>query len=114
MDIQEGSYGGRPGKDGLDAVDTLYANTRNNPVEDIESHYPLRVTRYELNVDTRPGRWRGGLGTVREIEFLAPGGSRQRAPASAARIAGAACNGCGVPITTASILLSRSMASTSV
>ena len=74
MDIQEGSYGGRPGKDGLDAVDTLYANTRNNPIEDIESHYPLRVTRYELNVDTGgAGRWRGGLGTVREIEFLAPG-----------------------------------------
>jgi N-methylhydantoinase B len=75
MDIQEGSYGGRPGKDGLDAVDTLYANTRNNPIEDIESHYPLRVTRYELNVDTGgPGRWRGGLGTVREVEFLQPGG----------------------------------------
>jgi N-methylhydantoinase B len=75
MDIQEGSYGGRYGKDGLDAVDTLYANTRNNPIEDIESHYPLRVTRYELNVDTGgPGKWRGGLGTVREIEFLAPGG----------------------------------------
>jgi N-methylhydantoinase B len=75
MDIQEGSYGGRPGKDGLDAVDTLYANTRNNPIEDIESHYPLRVTRYELNVDTGgAGRWRGGLGTVREIEFLEPGG----------------------------------------
>src|SRR5436190_737549 len=75
MDIQEGSYGGRPGKDGLDAVDTLYANTRNNPIEDIESHYPLRVTRYELNVDTGgPGRWRGGLGTIRELEFLAPGG----------------------------------------
>ena len=75
MDIQEGSYGGRYGKDGLDAVDTLYANTRNNPIEDIESHYPLRVTRYELNVDNAgAGRWRGGLGTVREIEFLAPGG----------------------------------------
>jgi N-methylhydantoinase B len=75
MDIQEGSYGGRHGKDGLDAVDTLYANTRNNPIEDIESHYPLRVTRYELNVDTGgAGRWRGGLGTVREIEFLSPGG----------------------------------------
>jgi N-methylhydantoinase B len=75
MDIQEGSYGGRYGKDGLDAVDTLYANTRNNPIEDIESHYPLRVTRYELNVDTGgAGRWRGGLGTIRELEFLAPGG----------------------------------------
>jgi N-methylhydantoinase B len=71
MDIQEGSYGGRFGKDGLDAVDTLYANTRNNPIEDIESHFPLRVTQYELLEDRGgPGRWRGGLGSVREIEFL--------------------------------------------
>jgi N-methylhydantoinase B len=75
MDIVEGSYGGRHGKDGLDAVDTLYANTRNNPVEDIESHYPLRVTRYELRSDgAGSGRWRGGLGSVREFEFLADGG----------------------------------------
>ena len=52
------------GKDGLDAVDTLYANTRNNPIEDIESHFPLRVTQYELLEDRGgPGRWRGGLGT---------------------------------------------------
>jgi N-methylhydantoinase B len=71
MDIQEGSYGGRAGKDGLDAVDTLYANTRNNPIEDIESHYPLRVVRYELVEDgAGAGRWRGGLGSIREIEFL--------------------------------------------
>ena len=75
MDIHEGSYGGRLGKDGLDAVDTLYANTRNNPIEDIESHYPLRVTRYELNEGAGgPGRWRGGLGSIREIELLADGG----------------------------------------
>jgi N-methylhydantoinase B len=45
MDILEGSYGGRKGLDGMDAVDTLYANTRNNPIEDIESHLPLRVNR---------------------------------------------------------------------
>jgi N-methylhydantoinase B len=75
MDIMEGSYGGRPGKDGLDAVDTLYANTRNNPIEDIETHYPLRVTRYELNEGTAgPGRWRGGLGSIREFELLEDGG----------------------------------------
>jgi N-methylhydantoinase B len=71
MDIMEGSYGGRCGKDGLDAVDTLYANTRNNPIEDIESHYPLRVVRYELVEDgAGPGRWRGGLGSIREFEFV--------------------------------------------
>ncbi len=75
MDIHEASYGGRHGKDGLDAVDTLYANTRNNPIEDIESHLPLRVTRYELREDgAGAGRWRGGLGTVREVEFLDPAG----------------------------------------
>jgi N-methylhydantoinase B len=75
MDIMEGSYGGRYGKDGLDAVDTLYANTRNNPIEDIESHYPLRLTRYELVEDgAGPGRWRGGLGSIREFEFLEPTG----------------------------------------
>ena len=74
MDITEGSYGGRYGKDGMDAVDTLFANTRNNPIEDIESHYPLRVTRYELREDVAgPGRWRGGLGSIREIQFLKDG-----------------------------------------
>ncbi len=75
MDIIEGSYGGRYGKDGLDAVDTLYGNTRNNPIEDIESHLPLRVTRYELQEDEAgAGRWRGGLGSIRDVEFTEPGG----------------------------------------
>ncbi len=75
MDITEGSYGGRNGKDGMDAVDTLFANTRNNPIEDIESHYPLRVSRYELVTDKGgPGRWRGGLGSIRDVTFTAPGG----------------------------------------
>jgi N-methylhydantoinase B len=75
MDIMEGSYGGRHGKDGIDAVDTLYANTRNNPIEDIESHYPLRVRRYELrDAGAGAGRWRGGMGSIRDIEFLADGG----------------------------------------
>jgi N-methylhydantoinase B len=71
MEIMEGSYGGRYGMDGMDAVDTLYANTRNNPVEDIESHIPLRVDRYELREDrVAPGQWRGGIGTIREFTFL--------------------------------------------
>jgi N-methylhydantoinase B len=76
MEIFEGSYGGRSGLDGMDAVDTLYANTRNNPIEDIESHLPLRVSRYELREDASgAGEWRGGLGSVREFEYLAPGGA---------------------------------------
>jgi N-methylhydantoinase B len=76
MEIFEGSYGGRPGADGMDAVDTLYANTRNNPIEDIETHLPLRVERYELREDPGgAGQWRGGLGSVREFRLLSDGGA---------------------------------------
>jgi N-methylhydantoinase B len=75
MEILEGSYGGRYGLDGMDAVDTLYANTRNNPIEDMESHLPLRVNRYELREDmVAAGEWRGGIGSVREFVYLADGG----------------------------------------
>ena len=75
MEILEGSYGGRQGIDGMDTVDTLFANTRNNPVEDVESHLPLRVNRYELREDVvAAGTWRGGIGSVREFTFLEDGG----------------------------------------
>jgi N-methylhydantoinase B len=75
MEILEGSYGGRHGIDGMDAVDTLFANTRNNPIEDMESHLPLRVDRYELRENVvAPGEWRGGIGSVREFTYLSDGG----------------------------------------
>ena len=75
MEILEGSYGGRHGLDGMDTVDTLYANTRNNPIEDMESHLPLRVMRYELREDmAAAGEWRGGVGSVREFAYLTDGG----------------------------------------
>lgn len=74
MEILEGSYGGRHGMDGMDAVDTLYANTRNNPVEDIETHLPIRVERYELRADPpAAGESRGGIGSIREFTLLADG-----------------------------------------
>jgi N-methylhydantoinase B len=58
----------------MDAVDTLYANTRNNPIEDIESHLPLRVARYELREGASGAdEWRGGLGSVREFVYLSDG-----------------------------------------
>ena len=75
MEILEGSYGGRHGLDGMDAVDTLYANTRNNPIEDIETHLPLRVNRYELRTGTAAGgTWRGGISSVRDFSYLVDGG----------------------------------------
>jgi N-methylhydantoinase B len=76
VELFSGSYGGRHGRDGMDAVDVLYANTRNNPIEDIESHVPLRIARYELRENVAaPGQWRGGVGLIREVQFLDDGGA---------------------------------------
>ena len=74
VEINEGSYGGRAGRDGMDSVDCLVANTRNNPIEELESHYRIRTERYELRDEpAAPGEWRGGIGIVRENRFLADG-----------------------------------------
>ena len=60
--------------DGLDAVDVLYANTKNNPIEDIEAHYPLRVELYELRENAAgDGQWRGGFGPLRDTRMLVDG-----------------------------------------
>ena len=70
-EVDEGSYGGRLGRDGLDSVDCLIANTRNNPIEELEWRFPMRTERYELRPDPcAAGQWRGGIGIVRENRFL--------------------------------------------
>lgn len=75
VEVNEGSYGARHGADGLDAIDTLMANTRNNPVEEMELGAPMICERYELRDDgPAPGRWRGGLGAVKRWRLLAPTG----------------------------------------
>jgi 5-oxoprolinase (ATP-hydrolysing) len=71
LEVDEGSYGGRPGRDGLDSVDCLIANTRNNPIEELEWRFPMRTERYELRDDPcAAGKWRGGIGMVRVNRFL--------------------------------------------
>ncbi len=74
VEVNEGSYGARASKDGLDTVDNLMANTRNVPCEELEMHYPLRVERYEMRSESPgAGKWRGGVGQVREVRFLVNG-----------------------------------------
>jgi N-methylhydantoinase B len=75
VEINEGSYGGRHGKDGMDAIDVLTVNSRNTPIEETDWLFPLRTIRYELRDDVAPapGRWRGGLGIVRENRFVKGG-----------------------------------------
>jgi N-methylhydantoinase B len=69
------TYGGGQGalycQDGMDGVHSHMTNTRNAPVEVIEATYPLFVRRYGLVVDSEgAGKFRGGMGMVREITFL--------------------------------------------
>ena len=74
LEVDEGSYGGRKGRDGMDSVDCLMANTRNNPIEELDMRFPMRCDRYELRDDpAAPGEWRGGIGIVRKNRFLEPG-----------------------------------------
>lgn len=74
LEVNEGSYGGRHGKDGMDSVDNLMANTRNNPIEELDMRFPIRNEQYELRPEpASPGRWRGGIGIVRRNRFLVDG-----------------------------------------
>ena len=68
-----GGQGGRPGKPGQSGIHTGMTNTKNTPIEALETHYPFRVVRYELRRGSGgAGRYPGGEGIEREIEFLAP------------------------------------------
>lgn len=68
-----GGQGARPGRDGMSAVHTGMTNTENTPVEALERYYPIRVRRYTVRLGSGgAGRWRGGDGLVRELEFLEP------------------------------------------
>ena len=75
LEVNEGSYGGRPASDGPDSIDSLMANTRNNPLEDLAIHLPMICDRYELRDDVMPGagRFRGGLGVVKKQRILTDG-----------------------------------------
>jgi len=69
-----GGQGAKNGQDGMDGVHVNMTNTRNTPVEVIEMSYPLLVRRYGLVPDSGgPGKFRGGLGMVREITVLEAG-----------------------------------------
>ena len=66
-----GGMGARPSADGLSGVHTHMTNSLNTPIEALESAYPVRVRRYSLRRGSGgKGKFRGGEGIVREIEFL--------------------------------------------
>jgi N-methylhydantoinase B len=68
-----GGMGAGPGGPGLDAVHVHMTNTRNTPVEVLESTLPLRVKSYAVRRGSGgAGAHRGGDGVIREFTFLVP------------------------------------------
>ena len=68
-----GGMGAGPAAHGIDGVQTHMTNTRNTPIEVLESLYPIRVCRYGLREGSGgAGKHHGGEGIIREFEFLEP------------------------------------------
>ena len=68
-----GGLGARPGLPGISGIHTHMTNSLNSPVEVLEHAYPVRVRRYSFRPNSGgAGKFRGGDGLIREIEFLTP------------------------------------------
>jgi N-methylhydantoinase B len=71
-----GGLGGNPESDGLNHSNNPISTATIPPVEILESLYPVMFTQWALRSDSGgPGRHRGGLGAIYEIEVLADGGA---------------------------------------
>jgi 5-oxoprolinase (ATP-hydrolysing) len=68
-----GGAGAGPGFEGASGVHTHMTNTRITDPEVLEARFPVRVREFSLRRGSGgAGRWRGGDGLVRELEFLEP------------------------------------------
>lgn len=68
-----GGSGAGPGYDGTSGLHTHMTNTAITDPEILEQRYPVRLHRFSLRPGSGgKGRWRGGDGIVREVEFLRP------------------------------------------
>jgi N-methylhydantoinase B len=66
-----GGHGGHPSGDGLSHGNAPISTATIPPLEILEAAYPVRFTQWALRPDSAgPGRQRGGLGAIYEIEVL--------------------------------------------
>jgi len=66
-----GGQGAGPSGPGPSGVHVGMSNTRNTPIEVLETEFPVRVRRYELRAGSGgTGRWPGGQGVIRVYELL--------------------------------------------
>jgi N-methylhydantoinase B len=72
-ELPAGAMGARWNKDGVSASKVHVANGSLTPIEVLETEFPVQLRRFELVTDSGgPGRYRGGLGYVREYQVLGP------------------------------------------
>jgi N-methylhydantoinase B len=98
MDNSHGGTGARFDRDGVDCVSWPW-NAANHSIEVLEAQAPVRIEQFTLQQDSEgPGRFRGGLGLIKDYHFLEGpvnvqvGGDRTKAPAT-----GLAGGGTSVP-----------------
>jgi len=66
-----GGAGAGPGWHGADAVQTHMTNSRLTDPEVLERNFPVILERFSIRENSGGnGRWRGGNGTVRKLQFL--------------------------------------------
>jgi len=71
-----GGLGGNPETDGLNHGNNPISTATIPPLEILESLYPVMFTQWALRPDSGgPGKHRGGLGAIYEVEALADGGA---------------------------------------
>lgn len=72
VETMMGTWGGTAIHDGQEGVAHIGANQSNIPIEMTEAEYPLRIEQYALLPDSGgAGKFRGGLGIVRDFRLLA-------------------------------------------
>jgi len=72
VDMICGAWGGRPDKDGIEAVTNASQNLSNMPVEVMEAEHPVRIEDYSFVPDScGAGQHRGGVGIRRSYRILA-------------------------------------------
>jgi N-methylhydantoinase B/oxoprolinase/acetone carboxylase alpha subunit len=68
-----GGMGASAAGPGESAIHTHMTNSWNTPAEALENQYPLRIRRYQIRRRSGGrGKFHGGDGLIREIEFLTP------------------------------------------
>ncbi len=72
VDMINGAWGARADKDGIEGVTNPSQNMSNMPVETLEDRFPILVEEYGFRRDScGPGKYRGGLGLIRQYRLLA-------------------------------------------